>query len=493
MATQQARNFPSAELEGRRDAYESRLIAELGKAAASAFDGEDPKTRASHAMFHLRLATEAALRIAAPGVESKAAFEELRVAALKANHHPVLLKTALHTLQHLCGGADFHVSTPGSPEWAASLKQATPAFHDTVEWLYSEVLQQRMPTAVRDHLARLAGRGQRRAMMTLAFVSGAIAFALFGSTNALGTATPRAAKPVGQVLATQPVAAPQASVAATPTGSRQGETATPAVTPAVEETFATVAPGTELIDPQPGSTLRVEREIAHFVKVGGNGLQIQSTEATVAQYRDCVAAGACSDGALTVGRSSSAAPSLCSGGLDGSLPINCITPSEAESLCAWIGAESVGVAGRVPTTKEWRDSTGWAHAWELHRGDALGKLTCAANLCDSTYVSNVPGDQYCNRSSATAHCRDNHVGPAPVGTTEVATASGLVDVVGNVMEFARDESGYARMGRGFRTAVTDNGAARVESVGLDARLSQAGVRCVVRATDTEDGRLASAD
>jgi len=87
---------------------------------------------------------------------------------------------------------------------------------------------------------------------------------------------------------------------------------------------------------------------------------------TVAQYAQCVAAGACEVASSTMGDCSSPAvvPAVQLNGatatLDPQLPLTCVPIGAAKSYCAWIG-------GRLPTEDQWllsaRGSTPIRYAW----------------------------------------------------------------------------------------------------------------------------------
>ena len=93
------------------------------------------------------------------------------------------------------------------------------------------------------------------------------------------------------------------------------------------------------------------------------GFRVSRSPTTVAQFRQCVAAGVCSEPNLNLGGCST------SQGLDGptydlkqgdSLPVTCTLPAQAAAYCRWVG-------GRLPTLEEWllaaRGSTIRRFAW----------------------------------------------------------------------------------------------------------------------------------
>ena len=136
---------------------------------------------------------------------------------------------------------------------------------------------------------------------------------------------------------------------------------------------------------------------------------IDKTEVTVAQYSECVKAGACGADGLEIpfydGVAQREFESYCNwqGGLD--KPINCVDWNQAQAFCKWFGK-------RLPTEREWekaaRGTDGRKYPWGNSRYDAAAKL------------ANVAGDD----------------GTAPVGSFPAgASPYGALDMAGNVFEW----------------------------------------------------------
>jgi formylglycine-generating enzyme required for sulfatase activity len=145
------------------------------------------------------------------------------------------------------------------------------------------------------------------------------------------------------------------------------------------------------------------RSRAEMVSIGGTEdvapFSIDRTEVTVAAYRACVAAGACS---------SPSPGELCNGSVpDRELhPVNCVDHDQATAFCAWTGQ-------RLPTQKE----------WEL--------AACGANARKFPW----PGDKLEQQD-----CFGRHAGTCAVGTHPGgATPEGVLGLGGNVSEWTSSE------------------------------------------------------
>ncbi len=150
---------------------------------------------------------------------------------------------------------------------------------------------------------------------------------------------------------------------------------------------------------------RNERPV-HRVIVGA--FEISKTEVTVAQYRLCVEAGACTE------------PETrwkgCNWGQDGrdDHPVNCVDWTQAAQFARWVG-------GRLPTEAEWEfaaRSRGQDRTYPW--GDA--PPTCARAVIPA------PNGNGCGKESTWPVCS------TPEGNTE----QGLCDMAGNVWEWVAD-------------------------------------------------------
>lgn len=131
-------------------------------------------------------------------------------------------------------------------------------------------------------------------------------------------------------------------------------------------------------------------------------VRLDATEVTVAAYGRCLAAGACSDAGLN--QSQWGPPSFCNHGSaeKANHPMNCVAQAQAAAYCQWAG-------GHLPSDDEWERAFGSdPYPWGEARPDSK-------RLCRSDF--------------------DQH-GTCPVGSLPGgATASGLLDLAGNVAEW----------------------------------------------------------
>lgn len=214
----------------------------------------------------------------------------------------------------------------------------------------------------------------------------------------------------------------------------------------------------------------------NFLASPSGDVRLQDTEATLEQYRACVAAGACTPPDLSTATD---LRELCTWS-DGrpTAPINCLTVQESVDLCTWLGLAFAGRPGRLPTVREWESATGWALTRRAFFEDRGGT---GENFCDTSFRERYPADRFCVETSATARRRDGHAGPAPVGRPESQNARGFFDVLGNLTESAVEDERTFRVGRGFRIALTPSNARSVVGSPLreDDRVAQHGVRCAI--------------
>ena len=149
--------------------------------------------------------------------------------------------------------------------------------------------------------------------------------------------------------------------------------------------------------------------------IAGPGAVLMRTEVTVAQYRACVAQGACEIELTFAG---------CNFKVPGAAehPINCISWSAARTFCAWVG-------GRLPTGPEWDAAA--TNGWTTKFPWGYEKPT-AQHGHFMEYLFVTPYEPV----KETAATRTTPVGGHPAG----ATKAGLQDMAGGVWEWTESES-----------------------------------------------------
>jgi formylglycine-generating enzyme required for sulfatase activity len=146
------------------------------------------------------------------------------------------------------------------------------------------------------------------------------------------------------------------------------------------------------------------------------GFCLDKREVTVAQYKACMAAGACTTTPPTWTTCAINAPN------SDNLPMNCVNWASANQYCAWAGLP--GGARRLPWEVEWELAARGTDARTYPWGN--GALAC--NLAN-----------YWN-SNLNTYCNPNALHVLPVGSTSPAGDSpfGVEDAAGNVSEWTED-------------------------------------------------------
>ncbi len=168
-------------------------------------------------------------------------------------------------------------------------------------------------------------------------------------------------------------------------------------------------------------------------QVSVNAFTMDKTEVTVAQFGQCVDAGACSSDGVTMpywaGQTHPEWAWACNWGQRDREwhPINCVEWEQARRYCAWAGK-------RLPTEAEWekaaRGTEGWKYPWGNRGYGAAGGV---ANIGDETAKRSQP------RWTIAEGYDDGYYGTAPVGSFPAgASPYGAVDMVGNVWEWTVD-------------------------------------------------------
>lgn len=158
-------------------------------------------------------------------------------------------------------------------------------------------------------------------------------------------------------------------------------------------------------DEKPGKTVHVA------------GFRIDTTEVTVAAYKECVDAGTCAHGTFK----DKSDDKYCNWGQSGrgTHPMNCVNWAGADTYCKWAGK-------RLPRENEWEKATrgtdGRKYAW------GNGKMSCAYYaVLDDKRTRATAGRQTngCGRDSTWP------VGSRPAGKSPY----GALDMIGNVWEW----------------------------------------------------------
>jgi formylglycine-generating enzyme required for sulfatase activity len=174
------------------------------------------------------------------------------------------------------------------------------------------------------------------------------------------------------------------------------------------------------VDSTPIYRFLYSEKLAHEVTL--SDFDLDATEVTVRRYGRCVTVGACAPPRFPAGDPRFDQPEF---------PVTHVTWDEAAGFCRW-------VSGRLPTEAEWehaaRGRAGRVFPW----GDLYN-----AHLANHGSLS----------SADATDARDGFVGLAPVGSfPDGATATGLLDMAGNVAEWVfdyydRDDSNQGYRGR----------------------------------------------
>ncbi len=145
-------------------------------------------------------------------------------------------------------------------------------------------------------------------------------------------------------------------------------------------------------------------------------VQFNQTEITVAQYNDCVNAGACERTAIK--------DLACNSNHNnrGNYPMNCVSWFQATKFCTWAG-------GRLPTEEEW--------SAEASAGNQRPFVWGAEEASCQRAVVDINGDG-CGTNSTMPVCSK------PAGNS----ASGLCDLTGNVWEWSATHTPKQRIVRG---------------------------------------------
>lgn len=166
-------------------------------------------------------------------------------------------------------------------------------------------------------------------------------------------------------------------------------------------------------DERPGKTVQVA------------AMWLGKTEVTVDAYAKCVAAGSCTKPATG---------GACNWTVAGREhhPINCVDWTQADAFCKFVG-------GRLPTAEEWEYASkgGTSRIYPWGNEEVTDKR---ANFADEQYKKKYP------RAFDVPGQDDGWVETAPVGTYPAgASKQGLLDMIGNVVEWTSSEYASGEM------------------------------------------------
>ena len=160
---------------------------------------------------------------------------------------------------------------------------------------------------------------------------------------------------------------------------------------------------------------------------------MDTTEVTVAAYRDCTAAQGCTAPDPFLHQRGNGS-SVCNWGRPETdrHPVNCVDWNQARAYCEWKDD------GRLPTEAEWeyaaRGSEGRAYPWGNAAPDSR-----RANLCGSECIAALRALRLAEGVAPIARWRDAWGLTAPVGSFPAGnTPECLQDMGGNVLEWTED-------------------------------------------------------
>lgn len=173
----------------------------------------------------------------------------------------------------------------------------------------------------------------------------------------------------------------------------------------VELTWVNIPGGTFLMGSKGGDA---DETPVHAVMVPA--LMMTKSEVTVAQYGECVSAGACTE--------PSTSNSICNWEESGyeDHPVNCVSGHQAASFCEWAG-------GRLPSEAEW-EYAARSGGQEITYPWGDEEATCDYAVMDDNTHSGG-----CDTGRTWSVC----------SKTAGNTSQGLCDMVGNVWEWVEDE------------------------------------------------------
>jgi formylglycine-generating enzyme required for sulfatase activity len=215
------------------------------------------------------------------------------------------------------------------------------------------------------------------------------------------------------------------------------------------QTMVTVPAGSFIM----GCNQRVDHECAaeetpaHEVDL--DAFSIDRTETTVAEYSECVRAGACTVEGVTLpfwnGTDHPEGQASCNWGLEGrsNHPMNCLTWEQARTYCAW-------AKKRLPTEEQWekaaRDRDGRKYPWGNDAYETVGAPV--ANVADEAANRELSADWKIDGGYVEGY-DDGYGGTAPVGSFPAgASPYGALDMVGNVWEWVDGGAPSGRVVRG---------------------------------------------